>query len=153
MKYFEDIEAGEVWQLGSRTIDADEITAFARKYDPQPFHLNAEAAKATPMGTLIASGWQTCAIFMGLFAEFLTGNDYASMGAPGIDKCRWLAPVRPGDTLTAQHFVLATRRSQSRPFGIVQGRSELINQNGTPVLLVEGVGLYGLRPQQTEAAS
>lgn len=152
MKYFEDIEAGEVWHLGSRTIEAEEIVAFARQYDPQPFHTDPEAARQTPVGELIASGWQTCAIFMGLFAEHLSRN-YASLGAPGIDKCRWLAPVRPGDTLTGRQHVLSTRRSESRPYGIVKGRSELVNQHGTQVLLLEGVGLYGLRPAATQAAS
>lgn len=154
MKYFEDIAEGEVWDLGSRTVDAEEIIAFARKYDPQPFHTDPEAARKTPLGELIASGWHTCAIFMQLLANYIGSRQYASMGAPGIRTCRWLKPVRPGDTLTGRTTLLSKRPSKTRPYGLVDTRTELFNQDGQAVLLIEGAGMYGLKPdRRAEAGS
>lgn len=153
MKYFEDIAEGEIWELGSRTVEAEEIITFARKYDPQPFHTDAEAAKKTPQGQLIASGWHTCAIFMQLLAGHIGRETFASMGAPGIRTCRWLKPVRPGDTLTGRTTILGKRTSKTRPFGLVDSRTELFNQADERVLLIEGIGLYGLRPQSEAQAT
>ena len=153
MKYFEDIEEGAVWHLGSRVVEEAEIVAFARKYDPQPFHIDAAAAKQTPIGELIASGWHTCAIFMNLLADYIQGQGFASLGAPGIESCRWLAPVRPGDTLTGRATVLHTRLSRSKPYGLAMTRTELFNQHDDPVLRIEGIGLYGLRPHPAAQAA
>lgn len=154
MRYFEDIEEGEIWELGSRTIEAEEMIAFAKKYDPQPFHIDAEAARKTPLGELIASGWHTCAIFMQLLAGHIAREELASMGAPGIRTCRWLAPVRPGDELTGRSTVLGKRQSSTRPYGLIDARTELFNQSQQRVLLIEGVGLYALKPQvEAQAAS
>ena len=100
MRYFEDFRVGETDALGSHTITEAEIVAFAEKYDPQPFHIDPEAAKATIFGGLIASGWHTCAILMRLTVEAAQREQAAAAGSPGIDSCRWLKAVRPGDTLT-----------------------------------------------------
>lgn len=148
-KYFEDFAVGDVYDLGARQISAEEIIDFAEKYDPQPFHLDDEAAKKTFFGGLAASGWHTSAIFMGLLADTIKRENWASEGAPGIRKCRWLLPVRPGDTLNGHFTVLETRRSRSRPMGLVTSRSELFNQDGVAVALLEGTAMYGLGPEAT----
>jgi acyl dehydratase len=132
--YWEDFSAGQVIDCGRRLVSADEIKQFAAEFDPQPMHLDEGAARATPAGGLIASGWHTCAILMRMIADgFLL--DAASMGAPGVDEVRWHAPVRPGDELTARGTVLATRASRSRPeLGLVSMLYEVFNQTGTCVL-------------------
>ena len=132
--YWEDFTAGQVIDCGRRLVSAEEIKQFAAEFDPQPMHLDEEAARATPAGGLIASGWHTCAILMRMIADgFLIES--ASMGAPGVEEVRWLAPVRPGDELTARGTVLATRASRSRPeLGFVSMLYEVFNQAGTCVL-------------------
>ena len=96
MRYFEDVEEGQEFELGSRRMEREEMIAFAREYDPQPFHVDEEAAKDTFVGRLIASGWHTCSLNMRLLADgFLL--DTASMGAPGIEEVKWLRPVLPGE--------------------------------------------------------
>jgi len=150
MIYFEDFAAGQVYDLGRRTVTADDIVDFARKYDPQPFHVDPAAARASIFGGLVASGWHTSAIFMGLLADTIKRERWASLGAPGIDRCRWPQPVRPGDTLSGTLEVLDARRSRSRPFGLVRNRSVLTNQDDKEVLTLEGTGLYALR--QRDAA-
>ncbi|MDA1097404.1 MAG: MaoC family dehydratase [Proteobacteria bacterium] len=146
MKYFEDIELGEVWDLGSRAVSEAEIIEFATQYDPQPFHIDAALAEQGFFGGLIASGWHTCAIFMGLLADFIKARKLASMGAPGIEHCRWLVPVRPGDVLHGRTTVLALRPSRSKPMGLVTCRTELVNQRGAKVAQLQGVGMYSCRP-------
>jgi acyl dehydratase len=146
MKYFEDIELGEVWDLGSREVSEAEIVAFATRYDPQPFHINAAAAETSYFGGLIASGWHTCAIFMGLLADSIKAQKLASLGAPGIDHCRWLVPVRSGDVLRGRTMVVELRPSRSKPMGLVTCRTELFNQDGAKVAQLQGVGMYGRRP-------
>ncbi|MBV9237341.1 MAG: MaoC family dehydratase [Xanthobacteraceae bacterium] len=132
--YWEDFSAGQIIDCGRRHVSADEIKQFATEFDPQPMHLDEHAARATPAGGLIASGWHTCAILMRMIADgFLLES--ASMGAPGVDEVRWLAPVRPGDELTARGTVLATRTSRSRPeLGLISMLYEVFNQSGTCVL-------------------
>ncbi|HZD26945.1 MAG TPA: MaoC family dehydratase [Alphaproteobacteria bacterium] len=151
MKYFEDFSIGQVFEMGTRTVSAEQIIDFARKYDPQPFHTDPEAAKQSMFGGLVASGWHTCALFMSMLVAMIRREEMASMGSPGIDTCRWLTPVRPGDTLTGRLTVLSARRSASRPFGLVGTRSEMFNQHGEQVLLIEGMGMYGLRPAGNSA--
>src|SRR5262245_12368793 len=94
MRYFEDIRVGDKDTLGSHAVTANEIVAFATKYDPQPFHTDPEAARATIFGGLIASGWHTCAIMMRLSAEASRRAAAQTIGSPGVDSCRWLRPVR-----------------------------------------------------------
>lgn len=146
MKYFEDIEVGEVWDLGCRAVGEEEIVDFATQYDPQPFHVDAAAAKESYFGGLIASGWHTSAILMSLIADNIKAQNMAGLGAPGVDQCRWLAPVRPGDVLHGRSTVLATRSSRSKPMGLVTIRTELFNQDGVKMAQMEGVSMYGCRP-------
>ena len=152
MRYFEDISVGEVWDLGSREVSEAEIIEFATQYDPQPFHIDPAAAKESFFGGLIASGWHTCAIFMSLLANTIRRQNLAGLGAPGVDRCRWLAPVRPGDVLSGRTTVLETRPSRSRPMGLVTCRTELFNQSGTKVAQLDGVGMYSRRPTAGQEA-
>ena len=146
MKYFEDIELGEVWDLGSRGISAAEIIEFSTQYDPQPFHVDAAAARESFFGGLIASGWHTNAILMGLIADNIRAQGLAGLGAPGVDNCRWLVPVRPGDVLHGRSTVLEARPSRSKPMGLVTIRTELFNQDDVKVAQMEGPSMFGCRP-------
>ena len=106
--YFEDFKAGDVAEYGDKLVTVEEIKEFAAEFDPQPMHLDEEAAKKTMMGGLCASGWHTCGIMMRIVADGFILNS-SSMGAPGLDEIRWLAPVRPGDRLRVKAKVLETR--------------------------------------------
>jgi acyl dehydratase len=112
--YFEDFAPGWTAAYGPRRVSREEMIGFAAQYDPQPMHLDEEAARHTMLGGLAASGWHTCAIMMKMIADNLL-LDSASMGAPGIDEVKWMKPVRPGDSLTVRGSVLGTRASQSKP--------------------------------------
>ncbi|MGH6691342.1 MAG: MaoC family dehydratase [Gammaproteobacteria bacterium] len=146
MRYFEDFTPGQIIELGSRTITRDEIIAFAKQFDPQPFHLDDEAAKKTIYGGLIASGWHTGSIAMRLLYDGLL-NDTVSLGSPGLDELRWVKPVRPEDTLSARLIVLECVPSRSKPDrGIVRTSIELRNQHGEVVVTTKGLSLFGRRP-------
>ncbi len=146
LRYWEDIKAGEVVELGSRTLTKEAIMAFAREFDPQPFHADEDAAKKSVWGGLIASGWHTGSTLMRLFYDgFL--KDTASLGSPGIDELKWLLPVRPGDTLSARFIVLETAPSRSKPDrGLVRSLMEVLNQRGETVMSVKGVNFFTRRP-------
>jgi acyl dehydratase len=146
VRYWEDIKAGEVVELGSRTLDKERMVAFAREFDPQPFHIDEKAAEASVWGGLIASGWLTGSVLMRLLCDgFLKGA--AGLGSPGIDELRWLKPVRPGDTLTARLTVLETTASRSKPDrGIVRSLTEVLNQRGEIVMTTKGVNFFLRRP-------
>jgi acyl dehydratase len=144
--FWEDFKTGEVHVMGSHTFTAEEIISFANQFDPQPIHVDPEAAKASFFGGLIASGWHTCAVGM-RFAVDTYINAGVSLGSPGLDNIRWLKPVRPGDRITYRRITLATRPSNSLPgVGLMQGRIEAVNQNGEIVMTNEGWGLFGRRP-------
>ena len=146
MLYFEDFPPGDVRESPSRAVTHDEIVAFARQFDPQPFHTDDEAARRTFYGGLLASGWHTTAILMRLLWETFL-KDAASLGSPGVDEVRWLKPVRPGDTLRARFTVTEARASQSRPDrGIVRSFSEVFNQHGEVVMTLRGLGLFSRWP-------
>jgi acyl dehydratase len=146
MLYFEDFAVGTVFELGQRTLAEDEVLAFARAYDPQPFHTDPEAAARSIYGGLIASGWQTCAVVMRLMCDAYLLRA-ASMGSPGVDEVRWLAPVRPGDTISARMEVVEARGSASKPDrGVVRSRWTATNQDGTTVLTMLGMGMFRRRP-------
>ncbi|MEM5274036.1 MaoC family dehydratase [Cupriavidus taiwanensis] len=146
MLYFEDFEAGSRRELGSYLVTEEEILSFARQYDPQPFHIDKEAATSSIYGGLISSGWMTCSIMMRLLVLSTTGKS-ASMGSPGVDEIRWLKPVYAGDTLTVVLNVLDSRPSQSKPDrGVVHTQWEATNQRGELVCTVKGMGMYGRRP-------
>lgn len=140
---FDELRAGDVFDLGEVSVTAEEIVAFAQAYDPQPFHLDADAAAASPYGGLIASGWQTCGLFMRAFATgFL--NRTISLGSPGIDELRWSQPVRPDDRLAARYEVVSARASASRPDrGIVIGRGSLTHAERGEVLSLVATNLLG----------
>jgi acyl dehydratase len=129
ISHWEDFVAGSVARYGPRTITRAEIVAFAAEFDPQPMHADEEAARATMLGGLAASGWHTCALLMRMIADgFVLASN--SMGSPGVEEVRWLKPVRPGDRLTARATVLETRPSNSRPgMGFVKFRYEMLDQS------------------------
>lgn len=132
--HFEDFQPGWNGTFGPLAVTKDDIVDFASEYDPQPFHLSEEAAKATFPGRLIASGWHSCALLSRLVADNIL-NKAASLGSPGIDDVKWLRPVLPGDTLRAHAFVTETKVSRSRPdIGLVKFQFELLNQSGKPAL-------------------
>jgi len=144
--YLDDLYPGQRFALGGKTITAEEIIEFARDYDPQPFHLDEQAAAATAFGGLVASGWHFGAIAASDLLDNLLGRA-ASLGSPGLDKVQWLQPVRPGDTLRMTGEVLEVTPSRSKPDrGVAVSRYELVNQRGEVVYRVEGKGLFGRRP-------
>jgi len=146
MRYWEDFSAGDVTELGPITVTADEIVEFASRYDPQPFHLDEAAGKATPFGGLIASGWHTMALFMSMFVPAVL-NESASLGSPGVDELRWRAPVRPGDTLRGRSTVTGVKPSSTNPSrGTVFTANELVNQDDVVVLTFTARGLFARRP-------
>ncbi|HEV8531144.1 MAG TPA: MaoC family dehydratase [Methylomirabilota bacterium] len=146
MRYWEDIKAGEVIELGSCTVTKEAMLAFAREFDPQPFHTDEETAKRTIWGGLIASGWHTGSMLMRLFYDgFL--KDTVSLGSPGIDELKWNKPVRPGDRLSARMTILETTPSRSKPDrGIIRSQMEVLNQHGEVVMSTRGVNFFARRP-------
>jgi acyl dehydratase len=148
--WWEDLAVGQVKDLGSLSPTADEIVAFARQFDPQPFHLDPEAAKASVFGGLCASGWHTCSLAMKLMVtNFL--NESSSLGSPGLENIKWLKPVFPGDTLRLQHTITEKRVMGKRPdVGLVRTIWEMFNQHGDKVLHMEGYGMFRLRHPQTD---
>jgi acyl dehydratase len=145
MRHFEDFQIGEVTELGPIDVSEEEIVEFAARYDPQPFHIDPVAAKSSPFGGLIASGWHTTALFMGMFVRGIL-LDSASMGSPGVEEIRWTAPVRPGDQLTARVTVTDVQPSANTPGrGTVFTTSEVFNQDETLVLRMKARGFFARR--------
>ena len=146
MLYLEDFTPGQEIELGSLSVSKEEIIAFAIQFDPQPFHIEEDAAKETIYGGLIASGWHTVSLHMRLLADGLLANA-ASMGSPGVDEVRWLKPVRPGDTLSSRGVVNEVVPSRSKPDrGMLKTTYEMYNQNGEIVLSMKGLGMFARRP-------
>ncbi len=145
MRYFEDFRPGEQIEIGAVTVTEEEIVEFARRYDPQPFHVDPEAAKGTVFGGLIASGWHTAALFMGMYVRTLL-VDSASMGSPGVEGIRWTAPVRPGDTLRGLVTITDAHPSATNPTrGTVVSTSEVFNQRGELVMTLTARGFFARR--------
>ncbi|MBU6369659.1 MAG: MaoC family dehydratase [Burkholderiales bacterium] len=144
--YWEDLQVGQVRQLGQIKPTREDIIAFAKQFDPQPFHLDDEAAKASVFGALCASGWHTCALAMRLMVtEFLCHT--SSMGSPGLENIKWLKPVFPDDELRLQTTVLDTKPMGKRPdIGMTRNLWEMFNQHGDKVLHMEGWGMFRRRP-------
>ena len=143
--HWEDFPVGNVREFGAYQVTREAVLAFASQFDPQPFHLDDEAAKASLFGALSASGWHTCAMAMRMMCD-----DYllesSSLGSPGIDNLRWLKPVFPGDTLSIRLTVLESRPMGSRPHvGLVQSQWEVLNQDRVVVLTMTGWGMFGRR--------
>lgn len=132
--FFDDLPVGFTFETGTRQILLEEMLEFARKYDPQPFHVSEEAARDTIYGGLISSGFQTMVVGFLLTLDANIWNE-SSLGSPGIDNLRWLKPVRPGDTLQVRGEVVGSEPSQSRPeIGRTQMRYDTYNQNGEKVM-------------------
>lgn len=146
--YWEDFQPGDVREFGAVTVLREDIIDFASRFDPQPFHLDDAAGRASPYGGLIASGWHTSSLAMRMMCdEYLL--DAASLGSPGLECLRWTAPVRPGDTLRMRLTVLAARVLKSRPTaGLVDTRWQLFNQRDEQVLDMRGYGMFARRPPQ-----
>jgi acyl dehydratase len=143
--YFEDFQPGAVNEYGPRLVSREEIIAFAAEFDAQPMHLDEEAARATMLGGLAASGWHTCCMMMRMVADGFVLNS-ASMGAPGIDEVRWLAPLRPGRHIRVRATVLDTRASSSRPgMGFVKMLFEVIDDTGVTVMTLNNSLMMGRR--------
>lgn len=143
--HWEDFTAGAQFEFGQATPTREAIVEFARQFDPQPFHLDDEAAKASLFGGLCASGWHTCALTMRMMVDGYL-KDSASMGSPGIDELRWLKPVFPGDTLRVRMTVLESRPMASRPgVGLSLHRWEVMNQHDAMVMSMQGWGMYRMR--------
>lgn len=144
--YWEDLQVGQVRQLGLIKPTREDIIAFAKQFDPQPFHLDDEAAKASVFGALCASGWHTCALAMRLMVtEFLCHT--SSMGSPGLENIKWLKPVFPDDELRLQTTVLETKPMGKRPdIGMTRNLWEMFNQHGDKVLHMESWGMFRRRP-------
>jgi acyl dehydratase len=138
---FEDYVPGSVSTFGTVLVKEDEIIEFARRYDPQVFHIDPVAASKTAYGGLVASGWHTAAMAMRLIVENYLSR-VASAGSPGVDELRWLKPVRPGDRLSVRVSVLEARRSESKPDrGVVRSLVEVLNQDGAVVMSFKGVNI------------
>lgn len=147
MHYYEDLEVGTVARFGDYRVEREEVLDFARRYDPQPFHLDDDSAAATHFGRLSASGWHSCAMTMAMLVEHFEEDKVASLGSPGIDELRWLKPVYPGDTLRCETELLEKRRSRSRPeMGITRSRVTVFNQDDVAVLSMISNGLVATRP-------
>ena len=145
-RYFDDFEVGQRFESRGVTVTESQILDFALAYDPQPFHLDREAAARSPYGGLIASGFQTMMIAFDLVLEQGVWNE-ASMGSPGLENVRWIRPVRPGDSLTVKAEVVSSTPSQSRDD---RGRTgimyRVLNQNGEVVMTYQIIHILKRRP-------
>ncbi len=147
MIYFEDIEPGTKAAFGHYAVTRDEVIDFARKFDPQAFHLSDDAAAQTHFGRLSASGWHTCAMMMAMLVENMKTTDQAGLGSPGQDELRWLKPVYPGDTLRIETEIIDKRASNSRPeMGSYRSKITVLNQHGEAVMTTIAIGLIRTRP-------
>ena len=149
--FWEDFPVGQVREFGAYLVTREAVLAFAREFDPQPFHLDDAAAEASLFGRLAASGWHTCAIAMRMMCDAYL-LESAALGSPGVENLRWLKPVFPGDTLGVRLTVLEARPSASRPeVGLVKSHWDVSNQHGEIVLSMQGWGMYRRRDQQPRA--
>ena len=147
MIYLDDMEVGQETHFGSCEVTREEVIEFARRYDPQPFHLSDEAAAKTHFGRLAASGWHTCAMVMGVIARHVVESEQAGLGSPGIDELRWLKPVYPGDRLHVSSKIVEVRPSRSKPeIGSFRSATTVTNQDGAPVLTFTSIVLMRRRP-------
>jgi len=150
MIWFEDMPVGRIDRFGAIAVTREEVIDFARKFDPQPFHLDDAAAAANPLfGRLCASGWHTAAMGMRMTADYWeTLGGRAILGGAGIDELRWLKPVYPGDTLRCECEVIDARPSASKPeLGIVRFRLVILNQDDVQVLSQISNVVVRRRPQ------
>jgi len=152
MIYFEDLKVGSEREFGTYDVTREEVIEFARKYDPQPFHLSDEAAAKTHFGRLAASGWHTAAMTMAVIARKVVNEQQAGLGSPGIDELRWKKPVFPGDTLHVTGKILEKTPSRSRPdMGSFRTQTTVTNQDGEVVMTFQSIVLIRRRPDSIEA--
>lgn len=138
-RYFEDYVVGSVHEFGPILVQEEEVIDFARRFDPQVFHIDPEGARNTVFGGLIASGWHTGSMTMRVFVDYYLSK-VASLGSPGVNELRWTEPVRPGDELWVRVTVLDAHRSRSKPDrGIVRSLIETLNQDRKVVMSMEAV--------------
>lgn len=141
--YFTDVSVGDVRSFGSYEVTAEEIQSFAADYDPQPFHVDEEAAANSMFGGLVASGWHTAAMTMRMLVDnHLTES--GALGSPGLDRLRWPTPVRPGDTLTVDAEVL-DKDPWDEERGVLTHGITTKNDEGEPVMTMEALVLYPRR--------
>jgi acyl dehydratase len=148
MRFFEDLEIGAETYFGSYDVTREEVLEFARKYDPQPFHLSDEAAAKTHFGRIAASGWHTAAMTMAVIARRVVDQDQAGLGSPGIDELRWKRPVYPGDTLHVRGRISEKTPSRSRPeMGSFRTVTTVTNQDDQVVMTFTSIVLIRRRPE------
>ena len=149
--HFEDFAPQRIFQLGPKTVSAEEIIEFAAEYDPQPMHLSEEAGKASILGGLAASGWHTASLHMRMTIDSFLLNSTCE-GSPGVDFMDWKKPVLAGDTLSGKAEVLEARTLRSKPgLGVVRMRSEVENQKGETVCVMEQAIMFRMRGVQETA--
>ena len=150
-RYFEDYIPGDIHEFGSIVAEEAEMIAFARRFDPQPFHIDPVAAKQSIFGGLIASGWYTAGMAMRLLVDHYISR-VASLGSPGVDELRWRKPVRPGDTLSIRITVLESKLSRSKPSrGTIRSYIEVLNQGREVVMTWKGMGMFRCRDKTISA--
>jgi len=148
MKYFEDVEVGATTVFGDYDVTREEVLEFARKYDPQPFHLSDEEAAKTHFGRIAASGWHTTAMTMAVIARHVVDDRQAGLGSPGVDELRWLKPVYPGDRLTVRGEVIDKTPSRSKPhIGTIRTKTIVSNQDGVDVMSFTSIVMMLRRPE------
>ena len=147
MIYFEDLVVGAQTEFGSYDVTREEVLDFARKYDPQPFHLSDEEAAKTHFGRIAASGWHTAAMTMAVIARHVVDQEQAGLGSPGIDELRWKKPVYPGDTLYVRGEILEKTPSRSKPeMGSFRSAMTVTNQDDQEVMTFTSIVLIRRRP-------
>jgi acyl dehydratase len=146
--WFDDFTVGEVFESEPRVVELKEMLRFAREFDPQPFHIDLDAARQSSFGGIIASGLHTASLLHRLVCDRLAMTSGAALGSPGVEKLRWLQPLRPGDALRARITVTNTRPSNSRPdVGLLWTLHEGLNQRDEVVIQVEAFGFFRRRPR------
>jgi acyl dehydratase len=146
-RWFDDYRVGEVFEFGDRLVTAEEIIEFAQRYDPQPFHVDVDAAASSSFGGLVASGWMTASLLMREMCDHFI-SPRSAMGSPGFEELRWPRPVRPGDRLRARVTVAGARPSRSKPDrGVITLRQEVFNQAGELVMSLSGNAMVRRRTE------
>ena len=153
MIYFEDLVVGSETYFGSYAVTREEVLEFARKYDPQPFHLSDEEAAKTHFGRIAASGWHTAAMVMAVIARHVVEEEQAGLGSPGIDELRWRKPVFPGDTIHVRGKIIEKTPSRSRPeMGSFKSLTTVTNQDDETVMTFMPIVLIQRRPKAAPTA-
>lgn len=148
IEWFDDLALGVRFKSASKLVTREDIKRFASEFDPQPYHLDEAAAEQTPLKGLAASGWHTAAIAMRLAVDARPFGAHPLLGL-GVDELRWLAPVRPGDTIHIEGEVIELTPSKTKPQGIVKVKWTAINQRGEPVYTFTPIAVVPRRPSAT----